>query len=77
MNPEEMNGFWPTYSAWIGTPVIHLFVIRQCHIPIPCSIVGESLTAVRIQLQPEWEIDIPKELILAIEEATGRDVCMN
>jgi len=77
MNPEEANGFWPIYSAWFGIPVIHLFVIRQCRIPLPCSIVGESSTSVRIQLQPEWEIDIPKELILAVEESTVPDACMN
>jgi len=77
MNPEEANGFWPIYSGWFGTPVILLFVIRECRIPIPCSIVGESFATVRIQLQPEWEIDIPKELILAVEEATVFDICMN
>ena len=77
MNPEPANGFWPVYSVWFGKPVILLFVIRQCRIPIPCSIVGESFTSVRIQLHPEWEIDVPKELILAVEEVTATYSCMN
>jgi hypothetical protein len=77
MTPEEIDRFWPIYSAWFRTPVVLLFVIRECRIPIPCSIVGESITAVRIRLQPEWEVDVPKELIIAVEEATVRDACMN
>ena len=55
-----------------------LFVIRECRIPIPCSIVGESITDVRIRLEAGWEFDIPKELILAVEEAaTTLRACMN
>jgi hypothetical protein len=77
MNPEGIRDFSPTYSAWFGKPVL-LFVIRQCRVPIPCNIIGESVAAVRIQLMPGWEIDVRKEFILAVEEATGRwDTYMN
>jgi hypothetical protein len=70
--------FWPIYSAWFGTPVVLLFVIRQCRVPIPCRIVSESVTALRIQLQPGWEIDVLKELIIAVEGvARTPDPCMN
>jgi hypothetical protein len=77
MNTERTNDFWPVYCNWIGTPVILLFVIRECRIPIPCSIVAESFNSVRIRLQPEWEIDVPKELILAVEEVAATYACMN
>jgi hypothetical protein len=77
MGPETAWDCWSIYSAWFGIPVL-LFVIRECRVPIPCNIIGESVAAVRIRLQPEWEIDVPKELILAVEEATaGRETCMN
>ena len=77
MNPEDIRDFSPTYSAWFGIPVL-LFVIRQCRAPIPCNIIGESVAAVRIQLKPGWEIDVRKEFILAVEEATdSRETCMN
>jgi hypothetical protein len=77
MNPEDVRDCWPIYSAWFGMPVL-LFVIRECRVPIPCNIIGESVDAVRIRLQPGWEIDVPKEFILAIEEASaGRETCMN
>jgi hypothetical protein len=35
---------------------------------MPCSIVGESVSDVRLRFQPGWEMDVRKELILAIEE---------
>jgi hypothetical protein len=35
---------------------------------MPCSIVGESVADVRILLRAGWEMDVRKELILAIEE---------
>jgi hypothetical protein len=77
MNTE---GVWyrsSIYSGWVGTQVL-LFVIRQCRVPIPCIIIGESAAAVRILLQPGWEIDVPKEFILSVEEATvSRATCMN
>jgi hypothetical protein len=77
MNPQGAWDYWPIYSAWFGIPVL-LFVIRECRVPIPCNIIGESIAAVRIRLQPGWEIDVPKELILAIEEAAAsRETCMN
>jgi hypothetical protein len=67
----------PIYSAWFGMHVL-LFVIRKCRVPIPCNIIAESVVAVRIQLQPGWEIDVPKELILAIEEAiSNQENCRN
>ena len=75
---DGTRDFLPMYSAWFGTPVVLLFVTRQYHIPIPCRIVGESVTAVRIQLQPGWEVDVRKELILAVEEFVRiPEICMN
>jgi hypothetical protein len=58
----------PIYSTWLGRPVVLLIQIRQGRVPIPCSIVGESVTDVRVLLRAGWEIDVRKELILAIEE---------
>jgi hypothetical protein len=77
MNPGGKTDFSPIYSAWFGIPVL-LFVVRQCRVPIPCNIIAESVGAVRIQLKPGWEIDVRKEFILAVEEATSsRENCMN
>jgi len=58
----------PVYSSWLGKQVVLLVTIRQCHVPMPCSIIGESLADVRVRVHPGWEMDIRKELILAVEE---------
>ena len=76
MNSDLTKRFKPVYSAWFGTPVL-LFVVRQCQVPIPCNIIAESAAAVRIRLQPGWDIDVPKELIIAVEEAATEDFCTN
>ena len=60
--------FSPVYSSWLGKPVVMLVVIRQCHLPMPCRIVGESAADVRVRIHPGWEMDIRKDLILAVEE---------
>ena len=65
---EGRDNFSPAYSAWFGKPVVLLVVIRQCHVPMPCRIVGESVANVRVRVQPGWEMDVRKELILAVEE---------
>jgi hypothetical protein len=68
MIAEGTNDFSPAYSAWFGKPVVLLVVIRRCHVPMPCRIVAESVADVRVRIHPGWEMDIKKELIVAVEE---------
>ena len=68
MITEETNEFLPAFATWFGKPVVMLVVIRNCHVPMQCRIVGESATNVRVRIQPGWEIDIRKDLILTVEE---------
>jgi hypothetical protein len=70
MIAKTMKDVSPAYSSWLGKPVVLLVIIRQCHVPMPCSIIGESVADVRVRVQPGWEMDVRKELILAVEEAT-------
>jgi hypothetical protein len=65
---DGTRDFSPAYTAWLGKPVVLLVVIRQLRVPIPCSILGESAAAVRLRISPGLEIDLRKELILAVEE---------
>jgi hypothetical protein len=68
----------PTYSSWLGKPVVMLVVIRQCHVPMACRIVGESVSEVRVRLQPGWEMEVRKDLILAVEaDATALTTGVN
>ena len=78
MIAKETKNFSPVYSAWVGKPVVLLVIIRQCHVPMPCYIVGESVADIRVRINPGWEMDLRKELILAVEEdAVSRDAFVN
>ena len=68
MIAQGIKDFSPVYSAWLAKPVVLLVAIRQCHIPMPCRIVAESISEVRVLLSPGWELTLRKELILALEE---------
>lgn len=68
MIAEGTKDFLPVYSAWFGKPVVLLVVIRRCHVPMPCSIVAESAADVRVRIRQGWEMNVRKELILAVEE---------
>jgi hypothetical protein len=74
MNTEGPDKFPSAYSAWLGKPVVLLVVIRECPIPMQCSIVGESEAEVRVRIQPGWEMGVRKELILAVEEGAVTEV---
>jgi hypothetical protein len=78
MDTEGTREFAPVYSAWFNKPVVLLVVIRHCHVPMPCRILGESLADVRVRTQQGWEMNVRKELILAVEEDSNRpDVLLN
>jgi hypothetical protein len=64
---EGTNLFSPKYSAWIEKPVVLLIMFRQCQIPVPCRIVSETFAEVRLRIQAGLEIDVRKDLILALE----------
>ena len=68
MIPDKAKDSSRVYSAWIGKAVVLLVVVRRCHVPMPCRIVGESAADLRIRIQHGWEMDVRKELILAVEE---------
>lgn len=65
---ENTKDVSPIYSSLFGKSVVLLVVVRHCHLPLPCSIVGESVTDVRVRIKPGWEVNVRKELILAVEE---------
>ena len=78
MITEGTKNVSPAYSAWVDKHVVLLIKIRQAFVPMPCSIIGETDAGVRVCIQPGWELEIRKELILAVEEANaGREANMN
>jgi hypothetical protein len=68
VNVDGMKDFSPAYSSWLGKPVVMLVVFCQFQVPMFCHIVGESAADVRVRVQPGWEMEVRKDLILAVEE---------
>jgi hypothetical protein len=68
MIPDKMKVVSSIYSAWFGKPVVLLIAFRQCHVPLLCSIVSESVAEVRIRIELGREMNVRKDLILAVEE---------
>jgi hypothetical protein len=77
MITEGAKDFSPMYSGWFGKSVVLLVAIRQCKFPLPCDILGESVAAVHIRIDTGLEMNLRKELILAVEEYAASNSQMN
>jgi len=64
-----------TYSTYLGKRVILQVVHGKLQVPLPCTIIGESQTCVRVRVGDGWDVDvfdgwdvdIFKEMVVAIE----------
>jgi hypothetical protein len=65
--PEDVY-LQSAYTVWIGHAVVLQLAAADLRAPVSGSIVGESENAIRFRIGQGWEIDIPKSMILAVEE---------
>jgi hypothetical protein len=56
------------YSSWIGQAVVLQVAVSDLKVPLRGTILGESDDAVRFRIGENWDIDIFKNMILAVEE---------
>jgi hypothetical protein len=56
------------YTVWIGHAVVLQLAAAGLRASVPGSIVGESENAIRFRIGQAWDVDIPKLMILAVEE---------
>ena len=56
------------YASWIGQTVVLQVTVADLRVPLRGTIVGESEEALRFRIGENWDIDIFKSMILAIEE---------
>jgi len=56
------------YESWIGTPVILQVSAGELRVPLRGTIIGENDDAVRFRVGDGWDIDVFKNMILAVEE---------
>jgi hypothetical protein len=61
MTTGGSRGFSTVSSAWLRKRVVLLIAIPRRHVPIPCSMLGESAASPRVRFNPGWEMDLRKE----------------
>jgi hypothetical protein len=57
------------YSTWLNKPVLLHVVTGGSPTALKCVIVGESKAVLRVRVANLWDIDLFKEMILAVEAA--------
>jgi hypothetical protein len=62
------------YTVWIDHAVVLQLAAAGLRAPVPGSIVGESENTIRFRIGRNWDIDIPKSMILAVEQDHFRSV---
>ncbi len=71
MSAQGKKNGSPSYSVWLDKPVVMFVLIRQCHVPMICRILGESAADVRVRIQPGWEMDVRKDWIISVEDVAA------
>jgi hypothetical protein len=56
------------YEAWIGQPVVLQVAAGEIRVPLRGIIVSENFDALRVRVGEGWDIDIFKNMVLAVEE---------
>jgi hypothetical protein len=66
----ENGAFVNTYSLWLGHEVYLQIRNEEFLVPLHGRIVNESRDSLRFRLDNRWDVDIFKEMILAVEPDT-------
>jgi len=56
------------FKGWIGYPVVLQVALGDIKVPLRGRILSENGDILRMRLGDEWDIDIYKAMILAVEE---------
>jgi hypothetical protein len=56
------------YEAWMGQPVVLQVAAGEIQVPLHGIIVSENHDALKFRVGEGWDIDIFKDMILAVEE---------
>lgn len=55
------------YAVWIGQPVILRVAAGNLRVPVRGRLVSETDTVLRLRIADNWDIDIFKSMIVAVE----------
>jgi hypothetical protein len=63
-----------SYTKWTGHAVVLQVSTADLRVPLRGVIVGESNDALRFRIGESWDIDIFKNMILAVQEDACADI---
>ncbi len=58
------------YASWMGQPVILRVVAGNIRVPLRGRLVSETDEALRLRIADNWDVDIFKSMVVAIEHDT-------
>jgi hypothetical protein len=70
----EFRAMRDPYANWIGQPVVLQVATADLKVPLRGTIVGESEDTLRFRIGDCWDIDIYKNMVLAVEEDNWANV---
>jgi hypothetical protein len=56
------------YALWFGQPVVLQVAAGEMKVPLRGTLVGETRDAIRFRIGDGWDVDIYKNMVLAVEE---------
>lgn len=57
-----------TYAVWMGQPVILRVVAGNLRVPVRGRLVSETTNILRLRIAENWDVDIFKSMVVAIEQ---------
>lgn len=58
------------YAVWMGQPVILRVVAGTLRVPVRGRLVSETDTVLRLRIADNWDVDIFKSMVVAVEHDT-------
>lgn len=59
-----------SYTVWMGQPVILRVVAGTLRVPVRGRLVSETGSVLRLRIADNWDVDIFKSMVVAIEQDT-------
>ncbi|HVA16077.1 MAG TPA: hypothetical protein VMV59_00035 [Candidatus Dormibacteraeota bacterium] len=58
------------YAVWMGQPVILRVVAGNLRVPLRGRLVSETNDALRLRIADNWDVDVFKSMVVAVEHDT-------
>jgi len=80
MTADSRGSLTPSHEAtldfepWLGKRVVLRVAFAEVCVPLPGTLVSETSTALRFRIGDGWDVDIFKNMVMAIEPETWTDI---